>query len=216
VIALSRGELALKNLQKITPKLIISDVNMPYMDGLELLKGVRKRSRFKAVPFVFLTGSASEDTEVIGLSSGADSVLHKPIKVASLKSKVRRVLDQKAEIVKESEQFFSNKVLAEQLQDDDQALMLKLEEVIMDNLKKTDLKSRDIAILLGMGEKTLRNKVKTLTGMTVKEYLRMMRMETAKKLIDQKYGTYSEIATSVGFSSLSYFRKSYKAYVNSQ
>ena len=72
--------------------------------------------------------------------------------------------------------------------------------------------SADIAAALGVGEKTLRNKVKSISGFTVKEYLKNFRLEKAKLLLSQQYGTKSEVASAVGFSSLSYFSKSYKKY----
>jgi CheY-like chemotaxis protein len=212
VITHQDGSEVLEVLEEINPQLIISDVNMPIMDGLEFLKSVRKINQYKTTPFIFLTGSASEETEVLGFASGADSILHKPIQLQSLLTKIRRTLDQKEAIKTETTKFFAQKILPGLLQDDDQMLLKTLEEVILSNIQDSQLKSSDIAEQIGMGEKTLRNKVKNLTGMTVKEYLRLVRLETAKKLVYQEYGTYGEIATAVGFSSLSYFRKSYKSY----
>ncbi len=119
---------------------------------------------------------------------------------------MRRNLEEK---VKSS---FAHNLLPKNIHNDDLFLMRELETVILENISNSKLKSADIAALLGIGEKTLRNRVKGIAGHTLKEYLRRIRLEKAKLLIEEEYGNLGEIATATGFSSLSYFSKSYKSY----
>ena len=90
--------------------------------------------------------------------------------------------------------------------------MQALEKIFLEHIDNSKLKSTDIAIMVGIGEKTLRNRVKKITGKTLKEYYRNFRLEKAKLLLEEGYGTMGEVATATGFSSLSYFSKSFKKY----
>jgi len=90
--------------------------------------------------------------------------------------------------------------------------MNALESIFLDNINNGQLKSEEIAHLMGIGEKTLRNRVKTITGLTIIKYFRNFRLEKAKLLLEEGYGNMGEVAVATGFSSLSYFSKSYKGY----
>ena len=212
IITTTNGLLAIENLKNINPSLILSDVNMPIVSGTEILKTIRSISEFESIPFLLLTGSVSEETELVGLRSGADFVLQKPIEADFLKSQIKQILNRQNKVIDRAKEKFVHGLLPKKILDDDRKLMLEVENVILDRLDNPKLLSEDIAKALGLGEKTLRNKVKSITGYTVKEYLKNFRLEKAKLLLEQNYGTKGEIAASVGFSSLSYFSKSYKKY----
>jgi len=212
IINASNGEIALNIMDKIDPELIISDVNMPVLNGMEFLKAVRSIDRFKVIPFLFLTGSLSQDTELKSMKAGADYLIQKPIQEDYLLSKIEQMMAMRRNLEEKVKSSFAHDLLPKNIHNDDLFLMKELETVILENISNSKLKSADIASLLGIGEKTLRNRVKSIAGHTLKEYLRRIRLEKAKLLIEQDYGTLGEIATATGFSSLSYFSKSYKAY----
>ena len=212
VINASNGANALKVLEEIEPALIISDVNMPILNGMELLKTVRNIEQLKAIPFLFLTGSLTEDTELQSIKAGADFLIKKPIQEGYLLSKIEQMIAMRRNIEQKVKSSFSHNLLPKNIHNDDLFLMKELETVILENMNNSKLKSEDISSLLGIGEKTLRNRVKKITGHTIKEYLRRIRLEKAKLLIEENHGTLGEIAVATGFSSLSYFTKSYKAY----
>ncbi len=212
IINANNGEIALKILDNIDPQLIISDVNMPVLDGMEFLKAVRNIERFKTTPFLFLTGSLSQDTELQSMKAGADYLIQKPIQEDYLLSKIEQMMAMRRNLEEKVKSSFAHNLLPKNIHNDDLFLMKELETVILENISNCKLKSVDIASLLGIGEKTLRNRVKSIAGHTLKEYLRRIRLEKAKLLIEEDYGNLGEIATATGFSSLSYFSKSYKAY----
>jgi len=146
------------------------------------------------------------------LRSGADFVLQKPIEVDYFKSQIKQILSRQSKVIDQAKENFVHGLLPQHMLDDDRKIMMELEKYILEHLDNSKLLSEDIANALGVGEKTLRNRVKNITGYTVKEYLKNFRLEKAKLLIEQNYGTKGEVAAAVGFSSLSYFSKSYKKY----
>jgi signal transduction histidine kinase/DNA-binding response OmpR family regulator len=214
VITAKNGEEALDALKKIKPNAIISDFNMPIMNGIEFLKHVRKLPSFQIIPFLFLTGSSSEETELQSIMAGADLILQKPILEDILITQVSQLLRRQKNISASIKSSFVHDLLPTSIQNDDLILMKELESIFLENISNGKLTSQEIADMIGIGEKTLRNRVKSITGNTVKVYFRNFRLEKAKQLLAEGYGNMGEVAMATGFSSLSYFSKSYKAYFN--
>lgn len=212
VITSNNGKEGLEALPLIKPDLIISDLNMPVMTGFEFLKVVRNDVQYQAVPFIFLTGSMSESTEIMSIKFGADQLLQKPVDEDILVLQVNKTMSRKATIESSSKSKFTHDLLPSNIHNDDLKLMKSLEDLFLTHLDNPKLKSEDVASMMGIGEKTLRNRIKKITKMTIKEYLRNFRLEKAKLLIEEGNGTLGEISIATGFSSLSYFSKSYKAY----
>lgn len=212
VITAINGKNALNAMNHMLPDIIISDVNMPIMGGVELLKAVRKKSILKAVPFFFVTGSTSEEMEIQSMKSGVDIILKKPIQEDYLLSRIERALNLKSDLENLVRSSFSHNLIPQDIHGDDLLLIQEMESIVLQHIDNSKLKSADIALLLGIGERTLRNRIKSISGLTIKEYLKNYRIEKAKILIEQSNRSKAEIATAVGFSSLSYFSKSYKAY----
>ncbi|MFT6780796.1 MAG: signal transduction histidine kinase/DNA-binding response OmpR family regulator [Saprospiraceae bacterium] len=214
VIATENGEEALKALNTIEPVAIISDFNMPIMNGMELLKNVRQFPKYQALPFLFLTGSSSEETELQTIKAGADIILQKPIQEDMLVTMLSQLLKRQNNIAASIKSSFAHDLLPTNIHNDDLIIMQKLESIFLENIDNGKLKSKEVAEMIGLGEKTLRNRVKSISGKTIKEYFRNFRLEKAKLLLDEGFGTMGEVAIVTGFSSLSYFSKSYKAYFN--
>jgi signal transduction histidine kinase/DNA-binding NarL/FixJ family response regulator len=212
VITTENGEEALSALEKIETIAIISDFNMPIMNGMELLKHVRRLPKYQTLPFLFLTGSSSEETELQSILAGVDLILQKPIQEDMLITKVSQLLLRQNKISASIKSSFAHDLFPTNLHNDDLILLQKLESIFLDNIDNGKLKSEEIANMMGVGEKTLRNRVKGITGKTMKEYFRNFRLEKAKLLLEEGYGNMGEVSTATGFSSLSYFSKSYKVY----
>lgn len=214
IITTENGEETLDLLNKINPSAIISNFNMPMMNGMELLRQVRKIPKYQALPFVVLTGSSSEEIELQSVKAGADLILRKPIQEDILTAQVSQLLQRQKKISAAIKSSFSHDLLPTNILNDDLILIQKLESIFLDNISNGKLKSVEISNMMGIGEKTLRNRIKDITGKTIKEYFRIFRLEKAKLLLQEGYGTIGEVASATGFSSLSYFSKSYKAYIN--
>jgi len=212
VITASNGKEALESIDAVDPVAIVSDYNMPIMNGMELLKKIRKKPKYKSLPFLILTGSSSEETEMQSIIAGADLILQKPIQEELLITKVGQLLDRQRSISESIKTGFAHDLLPTNIHNDDLIIMQQLEAVFLEHIDNGKLKSEEIASMVGLGEKTLRNRVKSITGLTIKEYFRNYRLEKAKLLLEEGYGTMGEVASATGFSSLSYFSKSYKKY----
>lgn len=212
VLTAMNGQEALLALEKIDPIAIVSDFNMPIMNGIQLLNKVRENPKHRALPFVFLTGSSSEETELLSIKSGADIILQKPIQESILITQISQLINRQKTISDSIKNSFAHDLLPTNINNDDIALMNALESIFLDNINNGQLKSEEIAHLMGIGEKTLRNRVKTITGLTIIKYFRNFRLEKAKLLLEEGYGNMGEVAVATGFSSLSYFSKSYKGY----
>ena len=212
IILTKNGASAISTLDFIEPNLIITDYNMPIMNGKELLKYFRNHPTYKTIPIIILTGSSSEETTMNLLDNGADKILKKPIDEQKLVQYVNTVLHRNSQLLEASQEIISHSLIPKNIHNDDIELMQKLEQVLTTNLKNSKIKSEEIAEQMGLGEKTLRNKVKSITGLTIKEYLKRFRLEKAKYLLDNNLGNKSEVAEAVGFTSLSYFSRIYNAY----
>jgi signal transduction histidine kinase/DNA-binding NarL/FixJ family response regulator len=165
VIALNDGVAALEALGKINPTLIISDVKMPLMNGITLLDEVRKIPKYGSLPFLFLTGSITDNEAKISQDLGVDYILKKPISEEELHVKINQVLKRQTVIKDAVKSDFAHSLLPPNIQGDDYQLIRKMEEVILLNITNPLLKSEDIANQMGLGEKTLRIRVKNITGL---------------------------------------------------
>ncbi|MEL6987323.1 MAG: ATP-binding protein, partial [Bacteroidota bacterium] len=212
IIKALNGAQALKLLESFQPNIIISDVNMPIMNGIAFLKVIRDMDSFRATPVIFLTGSTSEETEILGIKSGVDAILKKPVDEARLKEQVKQLLRQRDSIMSSFQNAFVHNLLPKDVHNDDLLFMQKIEQIMLEHITESQLTSADFASFMGIGEKTLRNRIKRIAGITLKEYLRNYRLEKSKMLIEEGYGTLSEIAAATGHSSLSYFSKRFKLY----
>jgi signal transduction histidine kinase/DNA-binding NarL/FixJ family response regulator len=212
IISASNGRSALEFLSSVQPDLVITDQIMPIMSGVELIKRIRSRKKLMSVPILLLTGSLLENIKVKAIKAGADQILQKPIDEQLLDGIIEKTLERKKVIEDSSKLSLAHDLLSPSIHNDDSQLITNLEVIFLDHIDNGRLKSDEIASKMGLGEKTLRNKVKAITGMTVKEYFKKFRLEKAQLLIEENHGTLGEIAIATGFSSLSHFSKSYKAF----
>ena len=192
--------------------IVLCDYQMPLMDGLEFLKYFRSKSENFKIPFVIFSGSTSEQMHISGIKSGANVILKKPVNMEILHSQIEELLNRRIKTEDIIRDEFVHELLPSNIHNDDLELMRTVESAILEHINHAGLKSSELAEKVGMGEKTLRNRVKRIAGDTLKEYMRNYRLEKAHFLILNGKGNLSEIATSTGFSSQSYFSRAYKAY----
>ena len=141
-------------------------------------------------------------------------ILQKPIQDDILNIQVSQLLNRQKNLSASIKSSFAHDLLPINIHNDDLILIQKMESIFLDNIDNGKMKSEEFANMMGIEEKTLRNRVKAITGKTMKKYFRNFRLEKAKLLLEEGYGTTGEVAAATGFSSLSYFSKSYKAYFN--
>ena len=195
---------------KTIPNIIISDVLMPDMDGFEFCRKVRKDERTSHIPILLLTALGSREHEIEGLSQGADDYITKPFDMVILQTKVENILSVRQSL----KQKYSGELFLQPrnviLSSPDERFLQKAIGVVEANISDPDLDIDRFATEIGVSRMQLYRKLDALTEMTVKEFIRDIRLKRAAQLLIQKKMNVSEVAYAVGFKDLSHFRKCFR------
>lgn len=196
------------------PDLIISDIRMPELDGLELAQRLKNDLRTSHIPIIVVTAIAESEIKLSALTLQVDDVISKPFDVPELKIKVRNLIQRtRAHALPASATTDPQEPLlpptALPLTPVDQRFMTQLEKVVSDNLANADFELEDISRQLYLSKKQLQRKIKALTGLSPMEFLRHRRIAEACVLLQQGR-TITDVCYSVGFSSQSYFSTCFK------
>jgi len=195
---------------KTIPNIIISDVMMPDMDGFEFCRKIRKDERTSHIPILLLTALGSREHEIEGLSLGADDYITKPFDLVVLQTKVENILSVRQSL----KQKYAGEVFLQPsnivLSSPDERFLQKAIGVVENNISDPDLDIDRFATEIGVSRMQLYRKLSALTEMTVKEFVRDIRLKRAAQLLVQKRMNVSEVAYAVGFKDLSHFRKCFR------
>jgi len=195
---------------KIIPDVIISDIIMPKSDGYELCKRIKNDERTSHIPVLLLTAMHSREHEIRGLTTGADDYITKPFDLSVLQVKVENVLS-----IRESlkEKYTGTLILEPrkiEITSPDERFLQRAIQVVEANISNSELDIEGFAVKVGVSRMQLYRKLHALTDMTVKEFIRHIRLKRATQLLIQGKMNISEVAYEVGFKDLSHFRKCFK------
>lgn len=194
------------------PDIVISDVMMPEMTGLELCKKLKTHPDTAHIPVVLLTALAKDEDVVEGLDHGADAYIAKPFNIEILKSNIARLL-QSRQMLKMK--FTNDKELdldRMKLDSADEKLLNKVIKAIQSQIQNSDLSVEMISQQIGISRVHLHRKLKELTGQAPRDFIKNIRLKQAAHLLMKNDANVSEIAFSVGFSSHSYFTNCFRDY----
>ncbi len=211
IITAENGEVGLANAIERTPDLIISDVMMPKMDGFEMCETLKKDERTSHIPIILLTAKAGQRHKVEGLETGADDYLTKPFDEKELKVRARNLVEQRRQL---REQFGKLTTLTPSevaVTSTDQRFLEKVTTAIEENMDNEFFSVEDLASQVAFSRSQLHRKLKALTGKSPNELIRDFRLARAKELLEKGAGNVSEVAMEVGYSSVSYFTRSFKS-----
>jgi len=198
------------------PQIIVSDINMPYLSGIELCKKVKNDKRTNHIPIVLLTAVTGEEQQLKGLETGANDYLSKPFNFEILNAKIKNLLS----LNKRLRDTYTKqiKVQAPELiiESHSDRLLNKIALYIDDNLNNPKLSVEDLSRHVGMSRGSLYHKILELTGLSPVEYIRSVKLEKAKVLLEKSDLNVSQIAYMVGFATPNYFAKSFKLKFNMQ
>jgi signal transduction histidine kinase/ligand-binding sensor domain-containing protein/DNA-binding response OmpR family regulator len=212
IIEAVNGEQALRKADKIIPDLIISDVMMPKIDGIELLKRLKSDSKTSHIPLILLTAKSAQSDKLEGLAIGADAYLTKPFDINELQVRIKSLIEQRRKLqLKFSSGDFIPKREEKKLNKLDEQFMNKLMGIIDLHIAEEEFSIDQFGKEAGMSRSQVHRKLKALTGRSPSQYLRLIRLSRAKNMIEDQRGTVSEIAYSVGFSSPAYFSRCFKS-----
>lgn len=193
------------------PDLIISDVMMPEMDGIEMCDVLSKDNLTKHIPIILLTAKNSTQAKITGLKTGAIEYINKPFNSNELVLKINNIIAAKDSIISKyrKELINSPKIKIEKSQDE--LFLESLNKIVNERLNDSNFKVDELAEKLNMSHSSLYRKCSSLTGLSLIDYIRQTRLNKAAILL-AKYGyNISEVAYMVGFNNPKYFSKSFKA-----
>ena len=199
---------------KYIPNIIICDIMMPGIDGLECCKRLKTEISTSHIPIIMLTACAMDEQKIDGFQSGADSYISKPFNPKLLEARLKNILENRRRI---NLYFNDNKSLSslssnEDFKDIEISFIDSVRKIIDDNLSDSEFSVEDMGTEIGLSRVQLYRKVKALTNYTPVELLRNARLKKAARLLSSTEKTISEITYEVGFTSPSYFTKCYKDY----
>jgi YesN/AraC family two-component response regulator len=206
------GEMGFEKAIEKVPDLVISDVMMPKMNGIELTKKLKTDERTSHIPVVLLTAKAAKEDKLEGLETGADDFLSKPFDQDELLVRISNLIQQRKRL---REKIIRNIETIDNLSDVgvtsmDQKFLSKSKEVVEKHLSNSNFSVDQFIKEMAMSRAQLHRKLKALLDQSATEYIRIIRLNRAAILLKQKSGNIAEIAYDVGFNNPSYFSECFK------
>ncbi|MGI9532542.1 hybrid sensor histidine kinase/response regulator transcription factor [Lutimonas sp.] len=209
IITAKDGQQGIEMALKYIPDLIISDIMMPNKSGTELCEELKNRSQTSHIPIVFLTAKLESENQLKSMNLGADAYITKPFDSAFLKARVQNLFLNRVKLIKhyQGNKEESVSTIPEPLED---KFLNRMEQLIIEQFDGKDQSIPELAKNLGFSRSSLYRKVKALTGLSINQFVRKVRLNRAAKLIDQGEMNISQVAFEVGFNDLKYFRNCFK------
>ena len=209
------GQQGLELANEIVPDLIVSDVMMPVMNGLEFCQRVKDNMATSHIPVILLTARALSKHQVEGYESGADGYITKPFSADVLIARIDNLLRNRLRLkglfgIEEEKEVRQTEAPAEEPQKKEDKFIIRFREYIEQHMSDSNLGVETIGMELGLSRVQLYRKVKALTGQSPVELLRTVRLHKARRLLQDSVKSISEVAYEVGFTSPSYFTKCFK------
>ncbi|PHN04555.1 hybrid sensor histidine kinase/response regulator transcription factor [Flavilitoribacter nigricans] len=210
VLEAENGKIGLQMARDDAPDLIISDVMMPEMDGINFCKQIKEDERTSFIPVILLTARTSNVFKVEGFHSGADAYVTKPFQPTVLRAQVAAMLDARLRL----REYFSRKVTLQpsdiEITSEDEQFLKKAIQVVEDNLTNEDLGKDFLAQAMAMSPSSLYRRIKSTTDVSINAFIRSIRLRRAAQLLRNTQYNISEISYQVGFNDLKYFRKCFR------
>ncbi len=210
VLEAKDGKQALEIALEKSPDLIISDILMPVKNGIELCNEIKSNLETSHIPFIMLTAKTTVNDQIEGIETGADVYITKPFSFRFLVAQVNQIIESRQKLYSQFSQdvfLLPNKVTSNEI---DQEFLQKAIEYIIENLQDSQLGVDSIAGLFNLSRMQVYRKIKALTGKSIVNFIRMVRIKQALKLMDTQKFTLTEIAFRTGFNSASYFTRCFK------
>lgn len=202
----TNGAEGLKQAYALGPDLIITDVMMPVLNGLEMCKALKQDEQTNHIPVIMLTAKSGYESRIEGLSYGANAYLSKPFHLQELQLKIRNLLEQQ-KLIQQHALLGLTQMDAPVAPED--PFLTKCYTLLEEKLDDSSLGVEELAQLVGMSRVSLHRKIKALTGLPVSEVIRNYRLKRATSFLEQGLNS-SQTAYRVGFESPAYFTKCFR------
>jgi len=214
ILSANNGEEGLKIANEHQPNLIISDLMMPIMNGIEMCKKIKTNIKTSHIPVIILTAKAGIENEKEGLETGADEFILKPFNIETLNLRVENILRTKQIWIEKFKTKPSSESWKELSSKIDQDFLERSLKIINKNLDNPDFSVEKFSLEIGISRSALFNKIKSITGQSTSEFIRTIRLKKAANLIKSGKHSITEIVFMVGFSDPKYFRTCFKKQYN--
>ncbi len=204
------GKEGLQIVRDNLPDMIISDISMPIMDGLEMCKIIQKDRDVSHIPIIFLTAKNTTRHKLKGLKYGAIEFMQKPFDIKVLQLKVHNILAQNKKVFSKASLQYLSAPSNEPNKSKDVEFLEKLISILNSKLDNPDFKLEELATCMNMSYSSIYRKCQTLTGKTIVDLLKLIRLKKAATLIVKSKYNISEACFTVGFNDTRYFSKCFK------
>ncbi len=192
--------------QKI-PDIIVTDVMMPEMDGIEMCHKLKSRKETSHIPILMLTAKTAQEQQNEGLDAGAWDYIKKPFNTHALLSKINNILEAR-NIFRESMRDLNITIeLKKHYTPFDQQLIAKATKVVYENINMEDFSIEDLSLAVGLSRMQLHRKLKSISGYSATEFVNNIKIQYAKKMFDEGCDRINEVMHAIGMSSYSHFNK---------
>lgn len=214
VIEASNGQQGLLEAQQNLPDIVISDVMMPIMGGIEMCKELKNNKDTSHIPILMLTAKADAEYQKKGLEAGAWDYITKPFDTEALLRKVMNILETRNKFKSYLIDHNINSEVQTHYTSYDQKLLKSINQIIEDNLENTNFNVNELATEVGLSRMHLHRKLKTLTGETAKNIITRVKIKYAVSMFDQGCDRIQEAMNAIGMSNYSNFNNNFKKIMN--
>lgn len=204
------GIAGFKKAVEIIPDLIITDLMMPKMDGIELCEKLKMDENTSHIPIIMLTAKDTVEDKITGLQTGADDYIPKPFNMAELRARVANLMKQREKL----RALFSREITLEpkdiSITSLDEKFLNKAISLVEEHMNDENYSLTLFRQEMNLSRSTLSRKLYGLTGQAPTEFIRTIRLKRAASLLKQNFGNVTEVSLEVGFNNLSYFNRSFK------
>jgi DNA-binding response OmpR family regulator len=206
----SNGAEGYQKVLSLFPDVVISDIVLPGMDGIEICKKIKTDRRTSHIPVILLTAHTANDQKISGFEAGADDYITKPFTFEILESRIRNLIRQRDAIRKSFQKQIEIEPSAIEVVSLDKKFIQKAMEIVEKNIDNADFSVEELSHALNMSRVNLYKKLLSLTGKTPIEFIRIIRLKRAAQLLRGSQLTIAEISYKVGFNNPKYFTKYFK------
>lgn len=210
IVEANSAESAWSKMLSDPPDIVVSDVMMPGISGVEFCQQIKEHEKFSDVPVILLTARAADADRLDGIKSGADDYINKPFNFQILESRISKLISQRAHLKNALIEKFGIHVTDLQVTSLDEEFLQKVVDVIEKNISNAQFSVEDLCRELGASRSSFFKRVQALTGKSPMEFTRQIRMRHAAQLLEKSKFSVSEVAYRVGFNNPRYFARHFK------
>ena len=214
ILEATNGQEAWDIIIKDMPDLVVTDIMMPVMDGMELCAKIKTDNRTSHVPVIMLTARTADQHKYEGLETGADAYITKPFNFEILELRIKNLIEQRNKLRQLYQKNFDLQPTEIAITSLDDKFLRKIKQITEDNMDDPNFSVEKLSSEFGISRAHLYNKLVALTGKTPIEFIRILRIRRSAQLLEKSQLTVMEIAYKVGFNDPRYFTKHFKSEYN--